>query len=105
MSAVSAMKWTPQKTIVRQSRLLGRHLAELVAVAPQVGDGDHLVLLIVMAQDQQLRPHFAADRLDPRGKLLVAERLVGLQLGERSGRGFQKRGHGCVQAEDNVDWS
>ena len=32
----------------------GRHLAELVTVAPQVGHGDHFVLLIMVAQDQQL---------------------------------------------------
>ena len=31
---------------------VGGHLAELVAVAAQVGQGDHLVLLVVMAEDQ-----------------------------------------------------
>ena len=29
------MKWTPQNTIARQSRAARRHLAELIAVAPQ----------------------------------------------------------------------
>ena len=31
------------------------HLAQFIAVPPQVAQRDHLVLLIVMSQDQQLR--------------------------------------------------
>ena len=42
---------------------VGGHLAELIAVAAQVGEGDHLVLLIVMAQNQQLRAQAACGRL------------------------------------------
>ena len=34
---------------------IGRHLAELIAITPQVGQDDHLVLLIMVPQDQQLR--------------------------------------------------
>ena len=80
MSAVSAMKWTPQKTIDRHSRAGGRHLAELVAVAPQVAQGDHFVLLIVVPQDQQLRPELLPHRLNPLSQLVVFQRLVRCQL-------------------------
>ena len=59
---------------------LGRHLAELIAVAGEVGEGDHFVLLIVVAEDQQLRPQLVADGLDARVQLVVRERLVGLQF-------------------------
>ena len=87
MSAVSAMKWTPQKTIARQSRLSAAILAELVAVARQVGQGDHLVLLIVVPQNQQPRPQLVAHRLNPRRERVVLQRLVGLEL--EGGRGCE----------------
>ena len=55
------MKWTPQNTIARQGVARGE-LAELVAVAAEVGEEpDNLVLLIVVPQNQQL---FAQPRLD-----------------------------------------
>ena len=71
MSAVSAMKWTPQKAIAPAIAALGRHLAEVVAVAAQVGERDHFVLLIVMPQDQQLA---ARARRGPPGSATSAPR-------------------------------
>src|SRR5206468_7218810 len=68
----------------------GGHLAELIAVPPQIAMGDYFILLIMVPQDQQPAPHVAAHRLNPRGKLLVRERFIGLEL-ERRGRG--KREH------------
>ena len=59
---------------------VGGHLAELIAVAGQVGQGDHLVLLIVVPEDQQPRPQLVADRLDAARQLVVGERLVGLEF-------------------------
>ena len=43
----------------------GRHLAELVAVAAQVGQGDHFVLLIMVPEDQQPRPSAATHGGNP----------------------------------------
>ena len=43
---------------------VGRVLAEAVAVAAEIGQGDHFVLLIVMAQDQQLAAQAACGRLE-----------------------------------------
>ena len=80
MSAVSAMKWTPQKAIARQSPLSAAMLAELIAVAAQVGQGDHFVLLIVVAQDQQPRAHLGAHRRRSALAALVVERLVGARV-------------------------
>ena len=70
ISAVSAMKWTPQKTMDRQFWLAGRKLAELEAVSSHIGVANDLVLLIVVSQDQQrisqvpfhLARFFAPDR-------------------------------------------
>ncbi len=53
----------------------GRHLAELVTVAPQVGHGDHFVLLVVMAQDQQPRAQIGAHRVDPRCSVSLSSDL------------------------------
>ena len=71
----------------RQSRAGGRHLAELVAVAAQVGQGDHFVLLIVVAENQQPRAQLVAHRLNPLLQLDVVERLVRLQFELRVGLG------------------
>ena len=46
----------------------GRHLAELVAVAAQVGERDHFVLLIVVPQNQQPRTEFRPHGVDPLGR-------------------------------------
>ena len=69
---------------------VGRHLAELIAVALQIGKRDHFVLLIMMAEDQQLRPPFCPNRRNSRLQFVVGERLIGLKL--KSCRGLGKRG-------------
>ena len=53
MSAVSAMKWTPQKTISIGALAVGARAGELEAVAAGVGELDDLVLLVVVAEDQE----------------------------------------------------
>ena len=74
------MKWTPQKAIARHSLVRGGQLGELVAVAAQVGQGDHLVLLVVMAEDQQPLAHRGLDRVNARGERGVVQRLVAVQV-------------------------
>ena len=71
------MKWTPQKAMARHSFVLGGHVGQLVAVAAEVGQGDHGVLLVVMAENQQPRAHLAPHPLDARGELVVFQRFVG----------------------------
>ncbi len=93
MSAVSAMKCTPQKAIARHSSSAAARAAELIAVAAEVGQGDHLVLLVMMPQDQEPPAHVGADLLDPLGENVASEFLIRLQLVGRSG-GVEKGGHG-----------
>ena len=52
-SALSAMKCTPQKTMKSASGWLAQCCAEAQRVADEVGELDHLVALIVMAQDDE----------------------------------------------------
>ena len=52
MAAVSAMKCTPQKTMNSASVCAGV-AGQLERVAPEVGKGQHLVALVVVAQDDQ----------------------------------------------------
>ena len=105
MSAVSAMKCTPQNAIARQSLLVGRQFAEPIAVARQIGERDHFVLLIVMAQDQQPRAQLVADRLNPRGELLVLQRLVGLQARRRAaGLGRPVASESCDQSATTANY-
>ena len=68
-----------------------RQLAEPIAVARQVGQCNHFVLLIVMAQDQEPRPELVANRLNPRSELTVLQRLVRLKCEGRRRRGRCKR--------------
>ena len=56
MSAVSAMKWTPQKTMYSASVLLGGPLRELEGVAAEVGELDDVLALVVVAEDDELEP-------------------------------------------------
>jgi hypothetical protein len=53
MSAVSAMKWTPQKTTYG-APLAAAVLRQLEAVAARVGELDDLVALVVVAEDEDL---------------------------------------------------
>ena len=71
---------------------LGRHPAQLVRVAPEVGEADDLVLLIVVAEDQErvaqigLRP--------PNRRLEVAGRQGAVRLeGQGGDRGGGEAGH------------
>ena len=97
MSAVSAMKWTPQKAIARHWSSRRRQGRELVAVAAEVRQGDDFVLLIVMAEDQQFPAHAAADGFDPGDQLGRIQRLVGANssvviLAPSGGRGWGHHG-------------
>ena len=63
-------------------------LAELVAIAAEVGEPDHLVLLVMVAEDQELIAHLRLDGADSLLELHVrqgAERLEG--EGSRAGPG------------------
>ena len=68
-----------------------RHLAQLIAVALQVRERDHFVLLVMMPQDQQPRTPFCPNRRDAGLQLVVRERLVRLEF--ESGVGRSQRGH------------
>ena len=65
----------------------GRQFGQPVAVAAEVGQGDHLVLLVVVAEDQQPRAHFRPNPLDPLAQLRVLQQLVRGQIEGRSGGG------------------
>ena len=66
MSADSAMKCTPQKTMYSASRPGGRVAGELERVPGDVGEPDDLVALVVVAEDEgpvaERRPGRAARR-------------------------------------------
>ena len=53
MSALSAMKWTPQKTMYSASRRPAACSRELERVAAEVGVLDDLVALVVVAEDHE----------------------------------------------------
>ena len=67
--------------------------AELIAVAAEVGQGDHFVLLVMMPQDQEPPAHGGADLLDPLREQIAGQFLVRLQLVGRPG-GIEECGHG-----------
>ena len=79
ISADSAMKWTPQKRTNSASACCGGVLAELEAVAGEVGVLDDLVALVVVAEDDQPLAEGGASGADP------AVRLVGAHLAGRRG--------------------
>ena len=78
MSALSAMKWTPQKTMNSAVCARGDGPGELQRVADEVGELDHLVALVVVAEDDEA----VAERLlrggDPRVHLVVGQTQVAL---------------------------
>ncbi len=55
---------------------LGGELAELEAVAGEVGIPDHLVLLVVVSEDNQLVPHLGLARRDGVGELVVGHLVI-----------------------------
>ena len=65
--------------------VLGRQFGQLVAVAAEVGQRDHVVLLIMMAENQQPRAHFAPHPLDALGEHVVLQRFVSGQIESRHG--------------------
>ena len=60
-----------------------RHPAELITVPLQIRQRNHLVLLIVMPQNQQPRPHLRAHRIDPPRKLFVRKPAIRLEFPRR----------------------
>ena len=62
----------------------GGRFRELVGVALEVGMGDHPVLLVVVAEDDQPRAHPLPHRLDPLAEHGVVEPAIG---GKRAGQG------------------
>ena len=61
----------------RPALLVGRRqLGQLIAVAAKIGQADHLVLLIVVPQDQQPGTHLAAHAPNATDEVLVLQRLV-----------------------------
>ena len=59
---------------------------QLIAVAAEVGQGDHLVLLVMVPQDQEPPAHAGADLADPFAEDIAGQFLIRLQLAGRSGR-------------------
>ena len=64
MSAASAMKWTPQKTMYSDSGCSAAQLRELEAVAAVVGEGDDVLSLVVVAEDDRARAERRAGGVD-----------------------------------------
>ena len=65
MSALSAMKWTPQKMMNSASWCWLMRLRELPRVAGVVGELDHLVALVVVAEDDEALAERGPRRRDP----------------------------------------
>ena len=59
---------------------LGGELAQLEAVSPEIGEPDHLVLLIMVSQDQERVAHLLLDREDPLLQLDVRQVAVRVQI-------------------------
>ena len=66
--------------------VLGGQLGQLVTVAAEVRQSDDLVLLVVVAQDQEPRAHLRPHPLDAHGEDRVFQRLIGGQLEGRRER-------------------
>jgi hypothetical protein len=77
MSALSAMKWTPQNTTYSMPGLVGGLAGQLEAVAGEVGEVDDRVLLVVVAEHGQPRPEFVLRGLDADTELRLGELPVG----------------------------
>ena len=88
MSADSAMKWTPQKTMNSASGRAGGVAGELEGVAGDVGELDDLVALVVVAEDE-----------DP-----LAQRLLGrARPGDQVGVGRRRQVAGALHAALGVE--
>ena len=64
MSADSAMKWTPQKTMYSASGRSDASLASLKESPVTSAWRDHVVALVVVAEDDEARAQLAPRRLD-----------------------------------------
>ena len=71
MSADSAMKCTPQKTMYSASGRAGRVAGELERVAGDVGELDHLVALVVVAEHEHPLAERVLGRAGPRDQVGV----------------------------------
>ena len=78
MSADSAMKCTPQKIDEFGARPRRRILGQLERVAGHVGEPDHLVALVVMAEDERAVAERGARPLGPahEGRVGLARQLA-----------------------------
>ena len=56
--------------------VLGRRFRQPIAIAAQIGVGEHGVLLIVMAEDQKPRPEFGPDALNAFGEHGIIDEFV-----------------------------
>ena len=74
MSALSAMKWTPQNTTNSALRPGGGVARELEGVAGHVGEPDDLVALVVVAEHERPVAERLAGRLRPRDQVGVGRR-------------------------------
>ena len=69
-SADSAMKCTPQNTMSVACVIVRRELGELERVADRIGPDDHLVALVVMAEDEKPVAEGRLGRRDPIDELV-----------------------------------
>ena len=76
MSAASAMKWTPQKTMYSASRPLRRVLREHERVAALIRELDDVLALVVMPEDDHPLAERRARRADAPRQLPGAEPLI-----------------------------
>ena len=79
MSALSAMKCTPQKTMNSRRAAAGGGARELQRVADVVGELDHLVALVVVAEDDEPVAERRLGRGDPRVHLVVRQTEISLR--------------------------
>ena len=81
----------------------GGRLGELVAVALEVGMGDDAILLVVVTEDDQPRPHSLPHRLDSLAEHGIVEAAVG---GKRAGQGEvgDGRRHGGAGSEGLTEY-
>ena len=79
MSALSAMKCTPQKTMYSACAAAGGRARELQRIADVVGELDDLVALIVMAEDDEPLAERRLGRGNPRVHLVVRQTEVALR--------------------------
>ena len=85
-SAVSAMKWTPQKTMDRHDAAFGGKLAEPEAVAAEIGEPDDFVLLVMVPENQQRIAQSLFYKPDSPVELFVLELSVRFECQRRNSR-------------------